>query len=379
MRIAIDSRMLGREMTGIGRYTQNLIQYLLEADVVNQYILILNRDIPQLHLKERDNLKIVKINHAPLSLYTLFQLHRIVKKERIDLFHSPFFLAPLWATCPLIITVHDLMGLKFPGFFEDKSPVAKLLSRWFVKLFVPLVLKKSNKVIAVSKTTKEEIVKHLNISGDKIKVIYPSIESSFRKDLNSQLTEKKRKDLKISERIILYIGNTRPYKNLPRLIKAFDMFQKEYGDYQLVIGTGDTRNLESLKGMVRQLELEKKIIFTGALQDEDIILLMNSAELFVFPSLWEGFGLPPLEAMACGLPVVASNAGSLPEILGDAALLVNPESQEEIAEGIKQVLTDKDLREELIKKGFARTRLFSWEKTARETLEIYKSVEGAKK
>ncbi len=370
MRIGIDARMLDNKMTGIGRYTKNLIQHLLSRDFENQYILILNKDYLELNLKKTCNLKFIKVNSSPLSLYTLCWLHRIIKKEKIDLFHSPFFLAPLWALCPVIVTVHDLMGLRFPGFFEGRKPIAKLFARWFVRLFVPLTLRRASKIIAVSETTKSDLVEYLNLPEDKIKVIYEGVESCFRKGLDLQLVEKVRRDFHITKRIILYIGNTRPYKNLPRLIRAFKILQ-DYENCQLVLGSGDTRNIDSLKKMVTQLNLEQKVIFTGPLEDKDIIDLMNVAEVFVFPSLWEGFGLPPLEAMACGVPVVASKAGSLPEILGDAALLVNPESEEEIAKEIMHVLTDKKLREELIKRGFERVKKFTWGKTAGKTQKLF--------
>ncbi|MDP3025604.1 MAG: glycosyltransferase family 1 protein [candidate division Zixibacteria bacterium] len=374
MRIGIDGRMLGKKMTGIGRYTQNLIRHLLETDDKNQYVLILNENHPAVPSKEKDRFKVVRVGFPPLSIYTLFWLNRIIRREKIDLFHSPFFLAPLWAPCPVVITVHDLMGLKYPSFFEGRNPVVRLFARFFVKLFVPIALRRASKIIAVSETTKKELVEYLDLPEDKIKVIYEGIESCFKKDLDFQLANKMKSDFQITKKIILYIGNTRPYKNLPRLIKAFNIFQKEFEGYQLVIGTGDTRKLNTLKKIVTQLALEQKVIFTGSLQDDDIVALMNSAQVFVFPSLWEGFGFPPLEAMACGLSVISSKAGSLPEILGEAAFLVNPENEGEIAEGIKQVLINESLREQLIKRGLERVRLFSWEKTANDTLKLYKEL-----
>lgn len=371
MRIGIDSRMLGGGRTGIGRYTLSLIRHLVKTDTENQYIIISNKENSEL-LEKNDNLKVLRVEYPPLSLYTLFRLHRKIKKEKIDLYHSPFFLAPLMLSSPLIITVHDLMGLKFPDFFEGGTVVVRLFARWFIKLFVPLALKRAKKIIAVSETTKKELVENLNISEDKIEVIYQGVDSFFRKESNPQRREKIKSDFKINKGIILYIGNTRSYKNLPRLIKAFQIFQEEVRGFQLVIGSGDKRNMRSLNKMISHLNLKQDVIFTGPLKDEDIITLMSSAEVFVFPSLWEGFGLPPLEAMACGLPVVASRAGSLPEVLEDAAYLVNPENEEDIANGIKEVLTNNALRKHLIQKGLERVKLFFWEKTARETLGVYK-------
>lgn len=363
--------MLGKKETGIGRYTQNLIRYLVKSDTENQYVLIINKDSSRLFMEEKDNLKVVKVKYSPLSLYTLFWLHRKIKKEKIDLYHSPFFLAPLWAPCPVIITVHDLMGLKFPDFFEGRNIPERLLARWFVRLFVPMALRRASKIIAVSDITGKELVNYLSLSGKKIEVIYEGVEFSFRRGVDILLPEKIKNKFRITKRIILYVGNTRHYKNLPRLIKAFKLLQKGNKSYQLVIGSGDERNMANLKKIVNRLNLEQDVVFTGPLEDKDIVALMNSAELFVFPSLWEGFGLPPLEAMACGLPVVASKAGSLPEVLGDAAILVNPESEEDIANGIREVLSNKVLKDRLIKKGFERAKLFTWERTAEKTRKVF--------
>jgi glycosyltransferase involved in cell wall biosynthesis len=233
-------------------------------------------------------------------------------------------------------------------------------------------------ILTDSCKVKGEAINLLKLSSEKIKVIYPGVDKRFKKlkskNLNGILPE-----LNPNKKTILYIGNTRPYKNLPRLLEAFGLLQKRKPEnYQLIIAGGEKRNLPLLKRITIDLNIEKDVFFTGNLTDIEVVALMNAADVFVFPSLEEGFGLPPLEAMACGTPVVTSNVSSLPEVVGDAALLVDPENVEEIASAIEKVLTDEKMREELIRKGFERVKNFSWEKTASETLKIYKSVGGAK-
>jgi glycosyltransferase involved in cell wall biosynthesis len=303
----------------------------------------------------------------------------VIEKEKIDVFHSPFLLGPLFSKRPFILTLHDLMVLKFPNFFEGRNFLIKIFAKLFFSIVVPITSKKCRMILTDSKNVRSETINFLRIAPEKIKVIYPGVDERFKK-LNSKISIEELHELNPNKKIILYVGNTRPYKNLPRLLEAFKLLQKKKSEnYQLVIGGGEKRNLPLLKKIVLDLGIEKDVIFSENLTDAEVVALMNAADVFVFPSLEEGFGFPPLEAMACGTPVVTSNVSSLPEVVGDAALLVDPENVEEIASAIEKVLTDEKLREELIRKGFERVKRFSWEKTARETIEVYKSVTGIKK
>jgi glycosyltransferase involved in cell wall biosynthesis len=378
MRIAIDARMAGKPLSGAGRYAINLIRALAELDHENQYFILQNIHFAE-PITEAKNFRTLWVKYPPLSLRTIFWLQSLLKKKRVDLFHSLYFLAPLGGRFANIITVHDLMALTFPNFFQGRSLPVRAYAKLFSHVFIRSSVICSDQIITDSETVRAEVSRWKPRFERKITVICPAVDSSLRKINDPKPIERIKSKFGLTKKTILYVGNTRPYKNLPRLIKAFKLLTDNSSQScQLVIGGGESRNLPLLKGLTKTLELQDSVVFTGNLTDEEVIALMNAADIFVFPSLYEGFGLPPLEAMACGTPVVTSNAGSLPEVVGDAALLVNPESEEEIYSAMKRLLSDKELRKNLIKKGFERVKLFSWEKAAGETLQIYKAMMNEK-
>jgi glycosyltransferase involved in cell wall biosynthesis len=322
-------------------------------------------------ITEAENFKTIWIDYPALSLRTVFWLQSTLRKEKVQLIHSPYFLTPLGGDFLKVITVHDLMALKFPNFFQGRALPIRIYAKFFTRAFIGSSVNLSSAIITVSNIVREEVIRWKPEYGEKTKVIYQGVDSVFRRVSNAASIERIRSKFGLTQKIILYVGNTRPYKNLPRLIRAFDLVRKEDPSCKLVIGGGESRNLHNLKNLVRTLRLDDNVVFTGSLIDEEIVELMNAADVFVFPSLYEGFGLPPLEAMACGTPVVGSSAGALPEILGDAALLANPRCEEEIYTCIMRVLNDETLRKTLVKKGYQRVMSFSWEKAGRQVLEVY--------
>jgi glycosyltransferase involved in cell wall biosynthesis len=374
MHIAIDARMARKPLSGPGRYAVNLIRALAELDHENQYLILQNNTLSE-QITERENFRTIWVNYPALSLKTVFWLQNLLRKERINVFHSLYFLSPLSGDLFRIITVHDLMALQFPNFFQGRSLPVRVYAKLFSQIFIRTSVKCSSHIITDSQTVRDEVVHWKPECARKITVICPAVDPSFKKLRDPKIIEKTKNKFGLTKKSVLYIGNTRPYKNLPRLIKAFQLLRKNENQLcQLVIGGGESRNIPFLKKLAKNLRLEDCVIFTGNLIDEEVTALMNVADIFVFPSLYEGFGLPPLEAMACGTPVITSNAGSLPEVVGDAALLVNPKNEEEICSAMKRLLFDKELRENMIKRGFERVKLFSWEKAAKETLEVYKRV-----
>jgi glycosyltransferase involved in cell wall biosynthesis len=374
VRIAIDARMVRRPLSGPGRYAINLIRALANLDNENQYIIIQNINKPE-KITEAENFKTIWVEYPPLSLRTVFWLQTLLEKEKVQIFHSLYFLTPIGGNFTRIITIHDLMALNFPNFFQGRPLPVKIYGKIFTNAFIRTSCACSSRIITDSETVRNQIIQWKPECSRRISVIYPGIDSSFGRINDMSRIENIRKKFGLAQNIILYIGNTRPYKNLPRLIKAFKLLNdnQEY-KFQLVIGGGESRNLNALKLLTHNLEIEDFVVFTGELTDDEVITLMNMASIFVFPSLYEGFGLPPLEAMACGTPVVTANAGSLPEVVGDASLLINPESENDIYLAMKRLLINQQLRDTLIQKGFDRVKLFSWDKTAREILEVYKQV-----
>jgi len=379
MHVAIDARMAQKPLSGPGRYAINLIRALSNLDNKNQYVVLQNINLRE-RITRAENFKTIWINHPPLSLRTIFWLRNILEKEEIQIYHSLYFLAPLRVNYPRIITVHDLMALTFPDFFQGRSLPIKVYAKIFTNAFLRSSIACSCRIITDSEAVRDEIIQWKPEYKRKISVVYPGVDSAFVKENNQKRFENIKGKFDLTKKVILYIGNTRPYKNLPRLIEAFKLLRIDNeGQYQLVIGGGESRNLSFLKGLVYSLDLQNDVIFTGNLTDDEVKALMNVADIFAFPSLYEGFGLPPLEAMACGTPVVTSNAGALPEIVGDAALLIEPKNVNSLYLAMKRLLVDQHLRDTLIKKGFERVKLFSWEKTAIEILEVYKQVAKMKR
>ncbi len=379
MRIGIDiSTVLNHgQDIGSGRYIINLVRNLLKIDRENTYILT-GRYITEEHLPIIYDLK---SNH-PESKIKLYFYNTTSKKLNLwdkirfptvellgfkaNILHCPDYLIPPTLNKNIILTIHDLAFIRFPEFNFD----------WFIKKYSREVKKNahiSRKIIADSESTKSDIAKFFQIDPSKIEVIYLAADNIFKK-----LSEKEKdidvlKKYKINKKYILSVGTIEPRKNFITLIKAFDHIKQRNTayDYKLVI-VGRT----GWKSEAAYLEREKSpyredILFTGRVPDDDLVQIYNQAELFVYPSLFEGFGLPILEAMSCGLPVIASDTSSLKEVTGDAGILVPPGDDIELQNQILNILENKEIKEKLKEKSLIQAKKFSWEKTAQETLDIY--------
>jgi len=376
MRIGINILFLiPGKVGGSEIYLRNLLENLTMIDRENEYILFTNMENSGTFKISQDNFKEVlcpvRASFRPARvLWEQFILPFQIKKYRIEVLHSPGYTAPLLASCCSIVTIHDMNYFYYP---EDFSK----LTTFFLKLLVPLAARRSRKIITVSRNSKKDIVQILKIPESKICVIYEAGSSHLSVPIviENKVREKLKERCGIDKKFILTVSVSHPHKNLHRLVEAYDILCKRYQiACQLLIVGIKGRAQSGLMNLVKELSLEKRVIFTGWVSNEDLLLLYSEAELFVFPSLFEGFGIPVLEAMAQGTPIVSSNAASLPEVVGDGALLVDPCNIDEIAEAMHRVLTDETLRVALIKRGFKRVSRFSWEKTARETLAVYKRV-----
>lgn len=326
MRIGIDARFFGAKDKGIGRYTENLIRNLEEINIKNQYFIFLKKERWEDYQPANQNFRKILVGR---SLFWFLKL----KKYKLDLIHFTHYKVPP-CKVKFILTVHDLIWQKFPIF--------SFIKRLIYKIFFNLAIKKSEKIIAVSNYVKEDILKKYKINPQEIVVIYEGVSPARSAKRSFGGRGKKP--------YILYVGNDYPHKNLKRLKLAFEKLVKEHNlDYQL-------------------------ILVTKFVSEEELDKLYRNAAIFVFPSLSEGFGLPPLEAMARGVPVVSSNATCLPEVLGIGAIYFNPVDIDDIVEKIKKVLYNKDLRNELINRGYAQIKKYSWREMARQNLEIYDSI-----
>lgn len=357
MHIGIDIQWLKTNQAGVGTYIFNLVRHLLKVDHENQYFLY----SPEKSFSQKIILDMYR------SLWTQIFLPLAIKKDKIDLFHSPCYFMPVFLSGRLrsIVTVHDMSSWIYPEKFNLKH-------RLVYSTLVPYSLKKADRIIAVSNNTKTDVSRLFKIKEEKIDVIYEAAEEVFQPIKEENLAMEIGAKYGIDGEYMLFVGTLEPRKNLFRLIRAFASLKKQEKIYEKLVIAGKPGWLyKDIFNLVKELKLEKEIIFTGHVVRKDLVSLYNVAKIFVYPSLYEGFGLPVLEAMACGTPVVTSNVSSLPEIAGDSAVLVNPYEIEELAGAMFSLLRNGKLRKKFSEKGLERAKLFSWDKTAIKTLEAY--------
>lgn len=379
MRIAIDLRWISKDAGGIRQYVLNLASALKKIDKSNDYMLIFDgQEIMEKVMKDygfevKQNFKGVVFKPGPFSLKNQFIMKKYLKNEKVDVFHSPDFIAPvIIGGVKLVITMHDIIPYLHPELCMRSK---KVRLRLFYKLFNRIVIRRAEKVITDSESSRRDIIRTFRVDDNKVKVIYLSAGREFKRIEDMSKIDSIKKELGLAGRNILYVGRQEPSKNLTGVIRAFYKIRKERGfEGSLVIaGKRDDRYPEPYN-LVESLGLNKRVIFTGFIEKNKLPLLYNACNLFIYPSYYEGFGLPPIEAMACGLPVIASIASSLPEVIGDGGIMVHPDDINGLAKSMDRVLKDSKFREALIEKGLKRAALFSWENAAKKTLAVYEEV-----
>jgi len=292
-------------------------------------------------------------------------------REKPDVFHAPHYVLPVAVRSRSVVTIHDCIHLMFPQYLPNRAAYA------YARGAMWSAARKSDRILTVSEASKRDILHFFNVSPDKIVVVYNGIDERFSIQPSIEEIARVRERFQLDHGFVLYAGTIKPHKNLVRLIEAFAALRKgEFEELKLLIIGDEISKLPALRRAVHSHKLHKHVRFLGFLPDETLAALYRLAAVFVFPSLYEGFGLPPLEAMASGTPVVTSNVSSLPEVAGDAAILVDPYDVSSIVDGVRRVLTDPVLADELRQKGLARARDFSWERSVARTHDIYRLVGG---
>ncbi len=379
MRIGIDYTAAVRQGAGIGRYTRQLVHALAELDTRNEYILLMagaGIQKTELSLKAvagRANMHTVGLPVSDRTLAILWHRLRLplwaeLFSGRLDIFHSPDFALPPVRRARTILTVHDLSFMRVPQ-CADASLRSYLLQ------VVPASVRRADVVLADSQCTRADVIELLGVDPGRIEVIYAGVESRFQRVRDAQVLNAMRDRYHLPARFALGLGTLQPRKNFERLIEAYAQIRPEAGEeFKLVIAGGMGWMYEGIFERVADLGLQDAVCFPGYVADEDLPALYTLADLFVFPSLYEGFGLPPLEAMACETPVVTSNVSSLPEVVGDAGLTVDPLDVVALAEAMQRVLDDAALREELVQRGVAQARRFTWARAAEKLLAVYGEV-----
>lgn len=373
MRIGIDARMYRSSVAGIGRYSQNLIKNLLAIDSQNQYVLFMTAaDAEEIRNKKLEirNAKIVVVNIPHYSLAEQIKFAKIIEKENLDLMHFLHFNVPVNYKGKFIVTIHDLTLLFYPQAAKDINFFKHLGFRYVIKKAV----RHAAKIIAVSENTKKDITQVFKVKSQKIKVIYEAADDKVFDNIKNMDIEKIKKQYNIDKPVILYVGQFRGHKNVVGLIKAFKKLKKEIPCQLVLLGKKDL-NVEIQESLDRETE-KGDILMPGFVLDKDLACWYKLADIFVLPSFYEGFGLPGLESMIAGTPVVASNRASLPEIYKDAVLYFDPFDTADIADKIKRVLQNKNLQNKLIENGRRVSREYSWKKTAEETLDLYKKFKS---
>ncbi len=368
MRIGIDARMLGKGF-GLARYVEQLVLHLEKIDTQNEYVLFLKRDNWNLFEAQNKNFKKVLADIAWYSFAEQLKFPKVIRKEKLDLMHFPHFNVPLLYRGPYVVTIHDLIMFHYP---RQEASTHGPLVYWvkdFVHRFVVRVgLRRAKHVLVTSEFTKHDVYKTLHVPMNTMTVTY---QAPFEGEKN-QIVESKTllKKYIITKPYLLYVGAAYPHKNLEGLVQAWKIFQKKYGtEYQLVLVGKENFFYTKLKNTL--LKEDSDLVYTGFVPDDELSILYKNAELYVFPSLYEGFGLPPLEAMTHGIRVASSKRSCLPEVLGDAALYFDPENFVEMADVFYSALKDPQIRLELAQNASKLLPNYSWDTLAKETLDCY--------
>lgn len=383
MKIGIDARFLTHPQAGgFKTYTENLIMALAAVDQNNEYILYLDRlPEPQIKLPNQTNF-IWRVVPGLMPVVGMpwreqMGLVRQIAQDKLSLFHAPNLTAPLRLACPLVLTIHDVIWLFPKKFAQGKTTwsAQRQLMEWYYRWVPAFAARHAALVLTVSQAAKASIVEHLRLAHERILVTPEAANPMYRPVQDKEQIDKVRSTYHLPDHFILTIGSADPRKNLTTLVKAYALLPSVLrSQYRLVIVWTHDFLAAEVSAQIATLGLTEQVQFVKRVPNEDLVMLYNAAALFVFPSRYEGFGLPPLEAMACGTPVVAANNSSIPEIVGDAAFLTDAEDTLAMAALMGQVLTDATVQATLAQKGLKRAAHFSWENCAHQTLAGYRQA-----
>jgi glycosyltransferase involved in cell wall biosynthesis len=361
MKIAIDARKW-RDY-GIGTYVRNVVRHLAQLDRETTYLLFCNPADESTLRDLAENFVPVVDSSAGYSLREHVSLPLKLRRLGAELLHSPHYVRPLFCTIPSVVTIHDCIHLLFPQYLPNRMAFR------YARYVMGSAIQNSSIVFTVSEASRADILRfYPSTDPAKVHVVPNAIDAELLVDPGEAERDRVRERYQIRGRFVLFAGNVKPHKNLERLIRAFARVRCQEGneDLRLVLIGDDVGRYASLRRTADEAGVRQEVRFFGFVPHETLAALYRMATVFAFPSLYEGFGLPPLEAMACGTPVVTSRISSLPEVVGDGALLVDPYSEEDIAQGISRVLDDQDLRLRLVERGLERAAGYSWARSVRQ-------------
>ena len=367
MRIGIDARKL-RDY-GIGTYIRNLLRHLARLDDTTEYVVLCQEaDCPAM-VELGENFRAVPERSGAYSIREQLAVPLDLRRERVDLFHAPHYVLPVLTPCRSVVTIHDCIHLRFPQYLPNRLGYAYARGSLWVAAH------RAARVLTVSEASKRDILEFLHVPASKVTVIPNAIDERFSEEPAPDEVMRVRERYQLDDPFVLYAGNIKPHKNLERLIEAFHILRRgDDSPVKLLIIGDEISKYATLRRAVHRYKLHKHVRFFGFVPDATLAILYRLARVFVFPSLYEGFGLPPLEAMASGTPVITSNVSSLPEVVGDAAMLIDPYEPDAIAGAMRRVLQDDRLRDDMRERGLARVGEFSWGRSIKRVREIYDEV-----
>jgi glycosyltransferase involved in cell wall biosynthesis len=376
VKIGIDARTLSNRR-GIGNVVFNLLHGLAKISCDCSYIIYVN-DVKASKLIPDDPRFITKILKPKIyPIWEQISLPLSVIRDRLDILHCPGNSAPVsfFVRTKLVLTIHDVIFM-FPVSDHPKSPSwYQRFGRTYLKYIVPVVAKRAAAIITVSAASRDDILQYISVPTDRISVVWSAANGACKEIIDNKILSKVRKQYDLSHSFILVFGALDPRKNTAAILKAYAKYrsQEVYQTQLMIVGLTENGK-ENFRNLAVELGITANVVFAGFVDEDDLVALYSAAELLLYPSLYEGFGLPVLEAMICGTPVITSRRGSIPEIAGDAAVFVDPLDVDGMADAIRTVLTDKVVYTNLVSQGIARAKLFSWQRAAEQTFKIYQMV-----
>ncbi len=378
MKIGIEGQRLYRKRKhGMDMVALELIKELQKLDRENEYVVFIKSDKDNKIFEKTDNFKFVEFGGGPYPAWEQFALPKAAREEGCDILHCTSNTAPLNPGIPLVVTLHDIIYLESISLFKKGGTWYQKFGNMYRRYVVPRVVKKSDKIITVSEFEKKRIKEFFGFPDEdnRLVAIYNGVSEHFRKIDDEKELQRVKQLYHLPDRFLFFLGNTDPKKNTEGVLKAFsDYLKKTSDDMSLVMLDYEYNALEELLIDIGDKKLIDKIILTGYVINTDLPAIYNLCNVFLYPSLRESFGIPILEAMRCGAPVITSNTSSMPEVSGSAAYIVDPFKPEEIAAGIEKILSDEAYRKDIIEKGFRQSAKFSWKNMAKQVLELYETV-----
>ena len=379
MKIGIEGQRLFRKKKhGMDMVALELIRNLQEIDHENEYVIFVKPDSDYKVLQQTPNFKIVQLKSGFYPFWEQISLPKAARKAGCEILHCTSNTAPVNTQIPLVVTLHDIIYMEssYLRILQGSGTLYQKIGNIYRRLVVPRILKTSRKIITVSHFEKNRIAQFFGISGDnRLTAVYNGVSEHFKPITDQIELDRVKTKYNLPEHFFFFLGNTDPKKNTKGALKAFSEFLKiSKSDIQLVMLDYDKGELEKLLEEIDDKTLIYRIVLTGYVVNTDLPAIYRLSEIFLYPSLRESFGIPMLEAMACGVPVIPSNTSSMPEIAGDAALIIDPFKPEEITAAMIRLINDKDLRTHLILRGYEQAARFSWRSMAQNVLEIYREI-----